>query len=168
MNNKFSCLTRNISNKMYEYFPLFFHFDLEGTPYIVGGFLRSIILNKNINDLDIVILNGNNDNLEVNLKKEKLSYYKNKFNGYRIIYDNKKIDIWCVNDLNDAIEYNIEQLFFNIYNNNFVDLGFIEAIKTNEFKEINEKNRGTNYLKRKQKILREFNELTNKIGYMIS
>lgn len=163
MDNEFSCLVKNISNKMYEYFSLFFCFDLEGTPYIVGGFLRSIILNKNINDLDIVILNGNNDNLEINLNKAKLTYYKNKFNGYRIIHDNKKIDIWCVNDLNDAVEYNIEQLFFDIYNNKFLDLGFNDAIKNNDFKEINEKNRGVNYLKRKQKILREFNELTNKL-----
>ena len=119
MYNEFSNLTKSILNKMYEYFPLFFRFDLEGTPYIVGGFLRSIILNKNINDLDIVILNGNNDNLEMNLKKEKLTYYKNKFNGYRIIYNNKEIDIWCVNNLKDAIEYNVELLFFDIYNRKF-------------------------------------------------
>ena len=149
----------NVDKAFNEYFDVFNKFNIEGRPYIIGGFLRSILLNKPTKDLDIIIYNGNKENILENIIRNNLEYKINHFNGYKILYNGKEIDIWAVNNLIDGIQYNIEALFFDIKGKKFVDLGFIDSIENNKLVEINEKNRSDQYIQRKCKICKEWNIL---------
>jgi len=153
-----------ILSKLDEYFPSFNKFKLIGEPYIVGGFLRSVILNREIKDLDIVILNGNLDNILKNINDNKLDYIINRFGGVKIKFNNKYVDIWSANNLIEAIEYDFEGLFFDIYNKKFLDIGFTQAIKVGKVTEINLKNRVEEYYKeRENKLNKELLKMRNYI-----
>lgn len=156
---KLTEIVDDVEKMFNEYFDVFNKFNIEGKPYIVGGFLRNILLNRPIKDLDIVVCNGDKENILENIRKNNLNYKINYFNGYKIIYNGKEIDIWDVNNLLDGIEYNIEALFYDIQEKKFVDLGFTDSIENNKLIEINEKNRSNQYLQRREKICKEWNIL---------
>lgn len=156
-----------ISKAFYEYFDIFNQFELDGKPYIVGGFLRDALIKKEPKDLDMVILNGNKQNILNNIKSLKLEYALNAFGDYKITYNNKKIDIWPVKNLIDAIEFNIDGLFYDIKEKRFVDIGFIDAMEQNSVIRINtlEDNPYMNCKDdRVKKILKEMELLKNIIN----
>lgn len=149
----------DVEKSFNEYFDVFSKFNIEGTPYIIGGFLRSILLDRPTKDLDIIVCDGNKENILENIRKNNLEYKINHFDGYKILYNGKEIDIWDVNNLINGIEYNIEALFYDIKEKKFVDLGFVDSIENNRLIEINEKNRSDQYIQRRYKICKEWNTL---------
>lgn len=159
MQTKLIEIANEVEKKFNEYFDIFSEFNIEGSPYIIGGFLRSILLDRPTKDLDIIVCNGNKKNILENIRKNNLEYKTNHFNGYKILYNGKEIDIWNVNNLIDGIEYNIEALFYDIKEKEFIDLGFVDSIENNKLIEINEKNRSDQYLQRREKICKEWNTL---------
>ncbi len=152
-------IVKDVEEAFNEYFDVFSKFNIEGKPYIIGGFLRNILLDRSTKDLDIIVLNGNKENILENIRKNNLEYKINNFNGYKILYNGKEIDIWDVNNLIDGIEYNIEALFYDIKEKKFIDLGFTDSIENNRLIEINEKNRSNKYIQRRDKICKEWNTL---------
>ena len=153
-----------INKAFYEYFNIFSQFKLDGKPYILGGFLRDTLIKKDAKDLDIVVLNGNRQNILNNIKRLNLEYDLNSFGDYKISCDGKKIDIWPVNNLIEAIEFNIDGLFYDINESKFVDLGFIDAMEVNKIIKINALNHPNPNHDRTKKIIKEM-EILRQIAF---
>ncbi len=137
-------IEEEILKNFYNYFPEFNFLNLKGDSYIIGGFISSILFNEDINDLDIVVLNGNYDNIKENLDLNNLTYTTNFFGGFRIKDSYREIDIYLVSNFINAYEYNIEGLFLDIKRKIFVDVTFSKALKRKSLMIVNENNRGKN------------------------
>ncbi|WP_312921738.1 hypothetical protein [Empedobacter brevis] len=115
--------------------------------YIFSGVIRNFILNfRKIRDLDLVI---SCDKVVFEIFIEKYKYRKNSFGGYKILFENKSIDLWYLEDtwaiknnliypklfLNESLPetsfFNFSAVIFDvkskefIYNNKFRD--FIQS-----------------------------------------
>ena len=93
--------------------------------YLFGGGVRDL-LNNNLDyvrDLDFVIKSSNNKiiNLESYIPNH-ISFKKNRFNGYKIFFDNFIMDIWDIkntwafksNLLDDSVENLLNSVYLNI------------------------------------------------------
>lgn len=93
--------------------------------YLFGGGVRDL-LNNNLDyvrDLDFVIKSSNNEiiNLESYIPNH-ISFKKNRFNGYKIFFDNFIMDIWDIkntwafksNLLDDSVENLLNSVYLNI------------------------------------------------------
>ena len=88
-----------------EKFPIIYDYPFEGIVLLYGGAIRDTFMNKEINDLDFVILSQGKDQIEDFIFKYNLSYKKNIFNGYKINYNNIEIDIFTTDDILDVAIY---------------------------------------------------------------
>lgn len=66
-----------------------------GSAYIVGGYFRDFLENKNSRDLDIIVDLENEKLVEI-VKKGKVSYKINNHNGIKIQFENVQVDIWSI------------------------------------------------------------------------
>jgi len=93
--------------------------------YLFGGGVRDILNNnlEHVRDLDFVIKSKNNE--EINLENyipNNITFKKNRFNGYKIYFDNLIIDIWDIkntwafksNLLDDSVENLLDSVYLNI------------------------------------------------------
>lgn len=71
----------------------FFHIMTEGTPYIIGGFIRDVFENKQSRDIDIVV-DINKDRLKEIIESESCSYQLNRFGGAKVQFKNIVVDFW--------------------------------------------------------------------------
>lgn len=113
-----------------------------GELILVGGAIRDIVLkNQAPRDLDIIV-----DTDDTNLEDAfcGVKYKKNRFGGYKIIFDFIEIDIWSIrnnwafkeghlehsiNNLQKGAFFNIDSVFVNLNNGDFLASFFDEAIK---------------------------------------
>lgn len=136
-------LTSNIDFRefLYEIF-------VEGTAYVVGGFLRDILLNKQSRDLDMIVSLPFKKTAEI-LNSSKLNYQTNRLNGFKIILLDFEVDLWCLennwafkenlvvqNDdnilesISNGCFYNYDSLVINIHTNNLNIRHFKEFLET--------------------------------------
>ena len=93
--------------------------------YLFGGGVRDLLNNslEQVRDLDFVIKSKNNE--EINLESyipDNITFKKNRFNGYKIYFDNLIIDIWDIkntwafksNLLDDSVENLLDSVYLNI------------------------------------------------------
>lgn len=112
--------------KVLSEFPEFrlFLLDLfvEGTAYVVGGFLRDLANNKDSRDLDI-ILNVSPSIIYNSLADRKLQYNINRFGGVKVLFDNFQIDLWSLDNnwsfKNRLIKRNEQNIVDNIASGSF-------------------------------------------------
>ena len=115
-------------------------------PIIIGGFIRNIINNEEVRDIDIIL--NTEDYFAINriVNKLKLDYRINQFDGYKIIFNNITIDLWYiknhnlfkkgiynidVNNLKDTTFINYDSLIYDI-NNKKLDIDYYqECINSN-------------------------------------
>ncbi len=102
----------------YPYFKYFLYdVFLEGTAYVVGGFLRDIVNNQNSKDLDI-ILGISQKKIELLLTSSSLNYRLNRMGGVKIYFDNFQIDLWSLENnwgfKNNLIKMNEQKIVDNI------------------------------------------------------
>lgn len=87
------------------------------TAYVVGGFLRDIVLGVHSRDLDM-ILGISPEVLDDLLSKSKLIYKRNRMGGAKIIFNDFDIDIWSVDSnwgfRNNLIKRNEQKIVDNI------------------------------------------------------
>jgi hypothetical protein len=76
---------------------LLYNLFVEGTAFIVGGFIRDAILNKISRDLDIVVTSSH-AKLSDLIFSSGLSFKENRFNGFKIFINDWEIDIWSIED----------------------------------------------------------------------
>lgn len=90
---------------------------VEGTAYIVGGYLRDIANGAKSRDLD-VILNLPSDRLISILKNSKLIYSINRMGGIKIKLDDNYVDIWNFENnwsfKNNLVKFNQQYVVENI------------------------------------------------------
>ncbi len=102
----------------------FFLLDIfvEGTAYVVGGFLRDLANNRTSRDLDI-ILNVSPLKIRNSLAERKLKYSINRFGGVKIIFEDFQIDLWSLENnwsfKNKLIKRNEQKIVDNIASGSF-------------------------------------------------
>ncbi len=89
-------------------------------PIIIGGFIRNVINNEQIRDIDIILL-CDSDIIENIIKKCNLNYSKNRFNGYKVLADNIVLDIWSIDNHNLFEKGLYEKKFENIKETTFIN-----------------------------------------------
>lgn len=108
-----------------------------GTAYLVGGFLRDIINNKEFRDLDIIIDLEHSKLIEL-ITESNIDYEVNRHNGIKLKLTNTEIDLWSIqnnwafknklvklneNDKLNSIAkgcfYNYDALVINLHKYNF-------------------------------------------------
>lgn len=107
--------------------------------YLFGGGVRDLLNNslEQVRDLDFVIKSKNNE--EINLESyipDNITFKKNRFNGYKIYFDNLIIDIWdikntwafksnlldnSVENLLDSVYLNIDALLYYLNENKYIN-----------------------------------------------
>ena len=95
---------------------------VEGTAYVVGGFLRDLANNKDSRDLDI-ILNVSPLKIQNSLAETKLKYSINRFGGVKVLFDDFQIDLWSLDNnwsfKNNLIKRNEQNIVDNIASGSF-------------------------------------------------
>lgn len=112
-----------------------------GNLYIMGGFARELYnfsktgKIENVRDIDIVIDTMGNTNLFNNIIK-KYNYNINKFGGYKIIFNNLKIDVWEINNTwafkENIIKYDRSNMGKDLQNTVFLNYDSIVYDVNNE------------------------------------
>ena len=92
-----------------ESFMDFFHeIFLEGSAYIVGGYIRDYLLDKDCRDIDIITDIANDKLMDI-VESSKCSYSINRHKGIKIKLKTTEIDIWTIED-NWAFKNNLVKL----------------------------------------------------------
>ncbi|MBS7565393.1 hypothetical protein KHS38_13355 [Mucilaginibacter sp. Bleaf8] len=138
--------------------PLFNQFVLNATEfkqaYVVGGFLRDIANNTQPRDLDI-LLGLPDEEIQSLINNLSLKYYKNRFNGYKIVFENFDLDCWSF-DSNWAFKKRLlksnSPSIENIANGTF--LNFDSLVLNVHTLKINVKNYNKCILERKLDVVR--------------
>lgn len=108
--------------------------------YLVGGSIRDLLNAKEPKDMDFVVIGEENKEwvLEV-LAKFGISYGFNRFGGFKIEYEGKKIDLWTSDDLFSSMQYNVDGLYYDIKTGRLLSLTFKDYID-NGLREVNSDN----------------------------
>ncbi len=90
---------------------------VEGTAYVVGGYLRDIVNGVKSRDVDI-ILNLPSDRLISILESSKLLYSINRMGGVKVRLNNSDVDLWNFENnwsfKNNLVKYNQQYIVENI------------------------------------------------------
>lgn len=105
--------------------------------FFCGGALKDLILEEKIKDLDFIVFSESDSEIKDFIKKYNLYFRRNRFNGYKIFYNDLVIDIWNSTSLYECIEYNYDALFYDIGNNQLISFGFFECIETEKIVKLN-------------------------------
>ncbi len=112
----------NILSEFPEFRLFLYDIFVEGTAYVVGGFLRDLANNKDSRDLDI-ILSVSPLKIESSLAETKLNYTINRFGGVKVVFDNFQIDLWSLENnwsfKNNLIKRNEQNIVDNIASGSF-------------------------------------------------
>jgi len=133
----FATRFREVLKEYPEFYEFIMNLLIYGTAYVVGGFVRDSINNKNSRDLDM-ITSIPHCQLEGLLKSSKLNYSINRMLGIKIKFDKFEVDIWSIDNnwafrdsvvkrnedyildnISDGCFYNYDGLVINIHTNNF-------------------------------------------------
>lgn len=152
--NKFQLFLKEDSDLNCFFYDLFVY----GTAYIVGGFIRDILVNKPSRDVDVIV-SLSYDKIIHLIKSYNLQYNTNRFDGIKISLKNIEVDIWSISDswafknnlvkLNDqdvidsiakGCFYNYDSLVINVHSLNlnirefshFIESGTLDIIQKNK------------------------------------
>ncbi len=90
---------------------------VEGTAYVVGGFLRDLANHKEPRDLDIILKISSGMIADL-LSSSHLNYKLNRFGGAKIYFDNFQVDLWSIENnwsfKNKLVKINEQYIVDNI------------------------------------------------------
>lgn len=78
-----------------ETISLFYEIHCYGNAYVVGGFFRDFLTNKQSRDIDVIVDIPNDILIDI-IKNNNLEYSTNRHGGIKIIKDLYNIDIWTI------------------------------------------------------------------------
>lgn len=108
-----------------------------GVPtFLVGSSVKGIMLNSDFGDIDIVILSPTAEPIREFIIRNGLEYDRNSFGGYRVFYNNIKLDMWHLDDLYYAIEFNLDGLFYHLNSNTVIPVGFVKGVKDDTLEQV--------------------------------
>ncbi len=153
-----------ILNKNDKFKSLLLRIFVEGTAYIIGGYIRDQINNAPSRDIDIIVDLKHSRLLEF-IKSSNLEYTINRHNGIKLTLNNLYVDIWSIEEnwafrenlvvLNeeyklesiakgcfynyDALVVNLHTFNYNIrYYKKFINTGTLDILQlSNEYKILN-------------------------------
>ena len=70
---------------------------ISGTAYVLGGYLRDILMQKESRDIDIILTIPKNKIIEL-LKNNNLEYKINRLSGIKVKLHNLEADIWSIDN----------------------------------------------------------------------
>lgn len=136
--------------KAESFMDFFFELFISGSAYIVGGYFRDYLLNKDSRDIDI-ITDISNDLLLSLIKNSNATYSINRYGGIKISLQSTEIDIWTIDNnwafknnlvtLNDNDKlhsiakgcfYNFDSLVINLHTYNYNLRYFNECMSNKE------------------------------------
>jgi len=97
-----------ILRKNYLFRILLYEIFVYGSAYLVGGFLRDLIVNRKSRDIDIII-DLKNDQLVDIIKSSKINFLINRHNGIKLLLDEIEVDMWSIEN-NWAFKNNLVKL----------------------------------------------------------
>ena len=97
-----------ILRKNYLFRILLYEIFVYGSAYLVGGFLRDLIVNTKSRDIDIII-DLKNDQLVDIIKSSKINFLINRHNGIKLLLDEIEVDMWSIEN-NWAFKNNLVKL----------------------------------------------------------
>lgn len=128
---------KNVMFKHYEFYQLVMNILVEGTAYVVGGFVRDSINNKNSRDLDMIVSIPHIHLVEL-LQQSNLNYRINRMLGVKIELQGFEVDIWSLennwafrdevvkknddyilDNISDGCFFNYDGLVINLHTKNF-------------------------------------------------
>jgi len=90
---------------------LFYEVFIYGSAYIVGGYFRDFLNNKESRDVDVIVDISQSLLLEIVIQGNN-QYVVNRHGGIKIIFDSIQLDIWSIQDnwafKNDLVKLNEE------------------------------------------------------------
>ncbi len=135
---KFATRFREVLKKNPEFEKWLFNLLIYDTAYVVGGFVRDLINDKNSRDLDMMVSLSHNQ-LEELLIESKLNYTINKMLGVKIKLNNFEVDLWSIDNnwafREDVVKRNEDYLLENISDGCFFNYdGLVVNVHTNNFR----------------------------------
>lgn len=146
----FATRFREVLKEHPEFYEFIMNLFVYGTAYVVGGFVRDSINNRESRDLDMITSISHNQ-LEDLLKNSKLSYSVNRMLGVKIELNNFEVDIWSIDNnwafrdavvkrnedyildnISDGCFYNYDGLVINIHTNNFRSNHYNDFVKNRQ------------------------------------
>lgn len=136
-----SILAKKLDDLIYDKFNVIYDYDFDGIILLCSGAIRNTIIGRRVRDLDFVILTQEKCQIKEFIKKYRLKYRLNAAGGYKIFFNNFKIDIFSTDDLMCAGIYDMDMLFYDINRHDFISIGFDNVMKNRTITLIhNEKN----------------------------
>ena len=132
-------ITSKLDNIINNKFNIIYNYQFDGIVMLLSGCIRSTIMNLPPRDLDFVILTQGKCQIIDFIHKFKLEYTRNAAGGYKILYNDCKIDIFTVNDLIDAAAFDSELLFYDINRHMFISCGAFRSFENRTIHRINNK-----------------------------
>ena len=131
--------TYKIDSYINKSFNCLYKHDFESEIYLIGGAVRSLLIDKTPKDLDVVIVSDSSKEIEDFIEKFNLNYSKNSFGGFKISHNGIQVDIWATNDLFKAIQYNLDGLFYNLKTKKITSMGYFDGIENKKLFVMNDK-----------------------------
>lgn len=135
----------------------FYEVFLEGTAYVVGGFLRDLANGKSPKDLDIILKISPNKISKL-LLTSQLDYKLNRMGGAKIFLNNFEIDLWSIENnwgfKTKLIKMNEQYIVENIASGCFYNFDSL-VINVHKSMELSVKNYNESVNKKELDILRK-------------
>ncbi|WP_461631880.1 nucleotidyltransferase family protein [Labilibaculum euxinus] len=141
---------RKILNENILFRNLLYEIFVHGSAYVVGGFLRDIITNRESRDLDIIVDVDHNCLLDI-IKETGVAYSINRHKGIKLKFETIEVDMWSIENnwafknrlvrLNEDKKlasiakgcfYNYDSLVINLHSNNMNIQYYKQFMITNE------------------------------------
>ncbi|WP_149303974.1 hypothetical protein [Pareuzebyella sediminis] len=133
----FAARFKEVLRKYPDFYEFMMNLLISGTAYVVGGFVRDSINNKQSRDLDMIVSLSHTD-LNNLLKESDLTFSINRMLGIKIDLGGFEVDIWSIDNnwafrdsvvkrnedyildnISDGCFYNYDGLVVNVHSNNF-------------------------------------------------
>jgi len=129
---------------------ILFEIFFKGTAYVIGGYIRDILNQKESRDVDIIVDLSHKDLDEI-IRNSKSQFEVNRHKGYKIHFSQLDVDIWSIENnwafkerlvkLNNDDKlgsiakgcfYNYDSLVMNLHNYNYNISNYNNFIKNNK------------------------------------
>lgn len=118
-----------IDKIIHEKFPIIYEYEFNGLILLFGGAVKDIIMNRQVKDLDFILLTTKDDEIKKFVEHYNFNCKKLIYKGYKINYNDMDIDLTYTNDLFEAGHLSTDFLFFAVKRKVLIPMGIKDSIK---------------------------------------
>ena len=120
------------------YVPQIYDYKFKGNLFLIGSSVKTLSTNK---DLDIVVYNGDKEDVLKFINKNNFEYTINNFGEYKIhLHCGISIDLMVTNDLYKLTQYNYDGLFYQFETDLVISFGYNHCVENGTVRLINSDN----------------------------